>query len=86
MTYGEGVLGVSNSMLRDRRRVAAIAAPASGRDGQNLDAALILADGSLNGCADPAFDARLLPICQWASAVWEGWMPKVSLQNLLASA
>ena len=46
MTYGLGIIGVSDSMLRDMRRVAAaIAAPASGTGGQNLDAALIVADG-----------------------------------------
>ena len=46
MTYGLGIIGVSDSMLRDMRRVAAaIAAPASGTGGQNLDAAFTVADG-----------------------------------------
>ena len=45
MTYGQNVLGVSNSLLRDQRRTAAvISAPESGIGGQNLDLALILAD------------------------------------------
>lgn len=63
MTYGLGINGVSDSMLRDMRRVAAaITAPASGTGGQNLDAALIVTDGGPSGRADPAFDARLIPI------------------------
>ena len=45
MTYGQAIMGVSNSMLRDQRRIAtAIAAPGSGCGGQNLDIALMLAD------------------------------------------
>ena len=41
MTYGLGIIGVSDSMLRGMRRIAAaIAAPASGTGGQNLDVAL----------------------------------------------
>ena len=50
---------------------AAIAAPASGAGGQKLDAALIVADGGPSGMADPAFDAHLLPIGEWATDVWE---------------
>ena len=45
MTYGQVILGVSNSLLRDQRRTAAgIAAPVSGTGGQDLDLALMLAD------------------------------------------
>ena len=51
-TYGFGIIGVSDSMLRDMRRIAAaIAAPASGAGGKNLDAALIVADGGPSGMA-----------------------------------
>ena len=65
MTYGLGIIGVSDDMLRDMRRVAAaISCPATGTGGQNLDAALIVADGGPSGCADPAFDAHLLTYCQ----------------------
>lgn len=86
MTYCSGILGVSCSMLRDQRRVAAaIAAPASGRGGQNLDAAVVLAEGGPKGYADPAFDAHLLSIGQWASAVWEEWMPGRSLQKIVSA-
>ena len=49
--------------------MAAIAAPASGTGGQNLYAALIVADEGPSGRADPAFDAHLLPIGEWAAAV-----------------
>ena len=46
MAYGLGIIGIADDMLRDMRRVAAaIAAPASGTGGQNLDAALIVVDG-----------------------------------------
>ena len=76
MTYGPGIIGVSDSILRDMRRIAAaIAAPASGTGGQNLDAALIVADGGLSGMADPAFDVHPLPIGEWATAVWEERLP-----------
>ena len=68
MTYGLGVIGVSDSMLRDMRTVAAaIASPASGAGGQNLDAALIVADvgpagwcGGIGG-AMPSLSPRAQP-------------------------
>ena len=70
MTYAEGILGVSNSMLRcQRRAVAAVAAPASGCGGQNLDAALLVADGGPRSHVDPAYDAHPLSIGEWATAV-----------------
>ena len=51
MTYGQAILGVSNSLLRDQRRTAAtIAAPASGNGGQDLDLALTLADECQGWC------------------------------------
>ena len=83
-TYGGSILGVSNSLLRDQRRVCAAAAgPTSGRGGENLDVALVLADGSAKGLADPAFDAHILPVGEWASAVWESWLPVISLERLI---
>ena len=63
MTYGQAILGVSNSLLRDQRRTAAtIAAPESGKGGQDLDLALTLADENARAGADPAFDAHIMPI------------------------
>ena len=76
-------MGVSDAMLRDERRMpVAIAAPASGSGGENLDAALMLVDGGPTGCADPAFDANILPIGEWAAAAWEAWLARLSLEKL----
>ncbi len=50
MTYGQAIMGVSNTLLRAQRRAAAAAAgPATGTAGQNLDLALLLADGANGG-------------------------------------
>ena len=77
MTYGLGIIGVSDDMLRDMRRVAAaISSPASGTGRQILD------DGGPSGCADPAFDAHLLPIGEWAAAVWNERLPIESMQRM----
>ena len=77
-------MGVNNALLRDQRRTASAAfGPTSGRGGENLDVALILAGGSAEGLADPAFDAHELPIGEWASAVWENWLPTKSLERLI---
>ena len=87
ITFGEGIMGVSDAMLRNQRRtVAVVTSPASGACGQNLDTALMIADGGPRGRADPAYDAHDLPIGQWSMAVWEGWLPKHSLLLLAASA
>ena len=57
-------------MLRNLRRVAVAAcSPASGRGGEQIDLALMVADGGPRGSADPAFAAHLLPIGEWAAAV-----------------
>jgi len=70
MVYGEGVSGVSDSMLYSQRTSAAKAsAPPSGSCGQDLDLALMIADASASGRADPAFDAHKLPIATWALAI-----------------
>jgi hypothetical protein len=59
MTFGQGVAGVSPSALLIQRRAAAAAvAPSAGRSGQSMNLALILADESRKGRADPAFDAH----------------------------
>ena len=63
MTYGEGIMGVSDSMLRNQRRTTGTASStAGGPGGQNLDIQLMMADGGPRGKADPAFDAHELPI------------------------
>ena len=87
MTYGQAILGVSSGLLRDQRRTAAaIAVSGSGLGGQNLDVALMLADENARAGADPAFDAHLMPIGDWATAVWEGWMPERAMERLTALA
>lgn len=87
VTYGEGIMGVSSSLLRDQRRTAVVAnSPATRSRGQNLDVALLIADGGPKGRADPAYDAHDMPFGQWAMAVWERWLPVQSLLTLAASA
>ena len=87
MTYGEAAMGVSDSLLLGQRRAAAVAcAPASGTGGQNLDLALILADGGPRSMADPAFAAHLQPIGEWVAAVWEKWMPEAALERMVIDA
>ena len=87
MTYGEAAMGVSDSQLLGQRRAAAAAcAPASGAGGQNLDLALTLADGGPRSYADPAFQAHLQPIGEWAAAVWEDWLPRAALHRMVIDA
>ena len=87
MTYGSGTTGTSDSLLQAQRRTAAsIAAPGYGASGQNLDLALVLADEGPRGRADPAFDAHLQPIEQWAMAIWEQWLPVPSMNRMLTDA
>ena len=87
LTYGQGVVGVSPSTLRNQRRMVATAtAPVAGGCGQQLDLALVMADGSSRGRADPAFAAHIDPIGQWALAIWEKWLPRESLLKLAAEA
>ena len=70
MTYVESISGVSDSTLHTQREIAGvIAVPTSGTCGQNLDVALMLADESSTGRADPAYDAHMLPIGEWSLAV-----------------
>ena len=56
------------------------AAPATGTCGQDLDIALMIADGP-SGKADPAYEAHLQPIGMWAKAIWEEWFTGSMLQN-----
>ncbi len=87
MTFGQSVVGVAPSLLlQQRRAAAAAAAPANGACGQSMDLALVIADESLHGKADPAFAAHLGPIGAWAQAVWEQWMPSRGLTKLVATA
>ena len=87
MTYSNAILGVPCGLLNSQRSAAAAAAaPGAGTGGQNLDLALLVADGSKSGRADPAYDAHALPIGEWAMAVWESWMPVRSMQRIVDDA
>ena len=87
MTYGQAITGVApTTLLRQRRAAAAVAAPAAGPSGQDIDLALILAEEGPTGCADPAFDAHVLPIHAWALAAWQRWLPLASMDLLLDDA
>ena len=76
----------TDTLLRQRRAVAAATAPAAGGGGQDLDISLALADESGRGQADPAFAAHAMPIGQWATAVWERWLPIVALTSMAVAA
>ena len=67
LVHGEGSTGVAPSMLTAQRRsVNAAAAPQSGLGGQELEFAMMIADGSKTGKADPAFEARSSVAQHWA--------------------
>ena len=86
LTYGQAITGVSPTTLLAQRRVAAtIAAPQTGCNGQDLGMALMMADDSIKGRSDPAFEAHTQPIVSWAKAVWHSWMPHVTLQQTLVA-
>ena len=58
--YGAEALGVSDSTLLEQGRLVAVAvAFVSGGGGQDLDLALMVADGGPKGMADPAFPAHI---------------------------
>ncbi len=79
-------MGVSNTLLRAQRRAAAAAAgPAAGTAGQNLDLALLLADGAKGGAADPAYEGHA-PIGMWAAAAWDTWLPDAMMLRMVADA
>ena len=87
LTYGQGIFGVAPSvLLAQRRAVAAASAPSSGPCGQDLDMALAMADGSAKGRADPAYEAHLQPIGQWAEAIWDEWLPSAAMSRLVTTA
>lgn len=87
MTYGASIMGVADGMFRSHRQVAsAIAALGAGSGGQNIDIALIFADGGPKGKADPAFDAHMMPICEWAMVCWEGWTIDGAMDTIFKAA
>ena len=85
MTYGQAVMGVSDSvLLLQRRAVAATLNSAKGFG--DLDVTLLLADGSYAGKADPAFQAHIEPLWFWAVAVWERWLNVRGLSRTVLEA
>ena len=84
LMYGLANTGVSNSMLDTQRSAVAMASVSSGSS--DVDWALVIADGSLKGKADPAFQAHTSPIGKWAEAVWESWLSRPALERLAAAA
>ena len=84
LMHGYAGLGVSPTMLMHQRRaVMAAAAPKNGLGGQQMEVALMLADGSKKGRADPAFHAHIDVVQHWAQAIWNGWLPEASLTTSL---
>ena len=87
ITFDAATTGVPPSTLLQFRRICAtIQAPVSGCSGQDIDLALMVADGSATGMADPAFSAHLIPIGTWSSAIWEKWLPLPTLEGSIAEA
>ena len=87
LMHGFHTIGVSPSMLYSQRSAAAAAAaPVSGRGGQELNLALIIADGSAKGRADPAFAGNTEVVHHWALAIWNNWIPRHLLQLSLVDA
>ena len=87
MSFGAAAIGISDSLLHAQRTAAAkAAAPPAGSCGEDLDLALIIADASATGRADPAFDAHKILTATWALAVWEAWLPPEVLTQLFNAA
>ena len=87
VTYDAAITGVPPStLLQFRRTCATIQAPVSGCSGQDIDLALMVADGSATGMADPAFGAHMVPIGTWSTAIWEKWLPLAILEGSVAEA
>ena len=84
MMHGFGSSGVAPSvLLHQRRAVQSAAAPKSGLGGQEMEVALMVADGTKTGRADPAFPAHVDVAQHWAQAIWNKWLPVESLQTSL---
>ena len=50
------------------------------------DIALMFADGSSKGNADPAFDARMMPIGELSMACWEGLVTYGPMEAIVKAA
>ena len=61
-------------LLDQRRAVNSAAAPQGGLGGQELEFAMMVADGTKTGEADPAFEAHMSVAMHWAQAIWNTWL------------
>ena len=52
---------------------------------QHLDMALLLLDGP-HGRVDPAHQAHMAPICDWAKAIWNRWIERPVMEEALEAA
>ena len=84
LVYGQASMGVGNTMLHAQRSAVALASVPNGT--VDVDIALVLADGGPAGHVDPAFAAHDAPICSWAAAVWNSWLPRLALAQVCAAA
>ena len=48
-----------------------------------MEVAMMIADGSRKGKADPAFPAHVDVVQHWAQAIWNKWIPQEKLQMSL---
>ena len=87
LMHGSQAVGVAPTMLcAQRRAILAATNPASGFGGQELEVAMLVADGSLRGRADPAFEAHSDVIVHWAQSMWNLWIPTQLMQVSLEDA
>ena len=70
VSWGMNAVGVANALLMCWRRTIAKALAADGCS-KNPDLVLVVADRQEGDTTDPAFAAHALPLCDWASAIWE---------------
>ena len=87
LMHGYQTIGVAPSVLLHQRwAVNRAAAPANGLGGQELEFAMMFADGTKKGKADPAFEAHTGVVSHWAQAIWNKWLPLHDLQASLDDA
>ena len=65
--------------LSQEKSGASRRAPKAGLGGQELEMAMMVADGTKTGRADPAFPAHIDVVQHLAQAIWNRWLPVESL-------
>ena len=87
LMHGSQTMGVAPTMLSAQRRtMLAATSPASGLGGQELEVAMIVADGSTRGKVDPAYEAHSDVLVHWAQPMWNSWIPVQLMQVSLVDA